>query len=786
MFVSPYRKFEPGEILELPGAGSVELSGMPGGRGACLSRTDFELAQLFDGQRNAVSVAAAAREHFGTSATPPVVEQFAADLSLAGLLRAGSREPLPVPAHSDVEAGLVGWSAADPNNPTLTGSAHPPSMLPGSRYGPGLTGSLTGLVTGRRGQANRIDWSLPPQVLSAFGSLLLWPLTHRAALLGFFALMAAAITAAITHRHEWMEHLARGYGGFRLVSGGIVAGYLINLFATAARVAAIAHYTPERPRVGIVFGFGPLRIPRLFVDTSGAAERADRLTRMRIVGAGLIGMGALFVAAVLVWFVTGQTESMVARNAVVTAIVALVFGLLRLNPLAPYDGYFLLCNALGNLDLRAEAIAALFGQRRPWQVQSHSVSKRALAWFAIAVMVFMVAVVVFIVVFPLSNLLERLNGVGFLIALAVTGVFMQKQYVRSAVKRSGMGWPDKGWKRYLPSRAWQIAIGIFLVVCVLPYPYEPSGNFEVLPRNRADVRALTAGDVLEVLAYENDVVTEGQPIVRLNNAAQLAKVASAEAELARHQAELSLLKLGARKEEIEVARQAVATARSASKVADAEARRITQAYKGKSVTPQEYDRALGAAEVAKQKLAEAESGLILVGSAARNEAVTALQAEIRKVEAELNYQRQELQYTTIKAPIAGRIVSARLQFARGNYLERGELLATIEDTGELLAEIKLPEAVIGGIEVEADAFAKPWAHPGSSFEGRVKRIAPAAEEGEYGKVVRVQMVVSDPDGVLKTGMTGSAKVEAGWSLTIIVFTKALVRFFLVEVWSWIP
>lgn len=786
MFVSPYRKFEPGEIIELSLRRGVDLSGAPGARGARLSRADFALAQLFDGQRDAGAVADAAREAFGESATPHAVERFAAELSLVGLLRAGSREPLPVPAHSDAEADLLGRSVTDPTRPTLSGMATPPSILPGSRTGPGLTGSLTGLVTGRRGQANHISWLLPPQLLSAFGHVLLWPLAHRILLLLFLALMTTALTVAITHRLEWMAHLARAYGGARLLSGAVLGGYLLNLFATGARVAAIARYTAERPRVGIVFGFGPLHIPRLFVDTAGASERASRETRLRIVGAALVGMGALFVAAVLVWFLVAETHPVVARHAVVVALVALVFGLFRLNPLAPYDGYFLLCNALGKMDLRTEAMAVLFGMRRPWQGQARVISRRAMVWYAGAVIVFLIAVLVFIAMFPLTSLIERLNGLGFLLALAVFGVFMQKQYVRSVAMRSSMGWPAKGWKRWLPSLYWTIALAVFAVVCMLPYPYEPSGDFEVLPRNRADVRALTAGDVLEVLKHENDVVEKDTPIVKLNDAAQVAKVAAAEAELARNKAELGLVRLGARKEEIEVARQTVATARTAARIADAEAARITQAYKGKSVTPQEYDRARGAADVARQKLSEAESGLSLVSSAARNESIAALEAEIHKVEVQLVYLRQELTYTVIKAPIAGRIVSSRLQFARGNYLERGELLATIEDTGELLAEIRMPESVMGGIALNAQASAKPWAYPDASFKGTVKSIAPAAERAEYGKIVRVQMVVADPDNKLRTGMTGSAKVEAGTTLVIVAFTKALVRFFLVEVWSWIP
>ncbi|HKY91685.1 MAG TPA: efflux RND transporter periplasmic adaptor subunit, partial [Nevskiaceae bacterium] len=362
-----------------------------------------------------------------------------------------------------------------------------------------------------------------------------------------------------------------------------------------------------------------------------------------------------------------------------------------------------------------------------------------------------------------------------------TGIlYMVKQYTRVAVDA---GAANKPWR---PSRNLLIALGVIAGLSLVPYPYEPSGDFEVLPRNRADVRALAAGDIREVLVKEGDIVKAGQAIARLDTSAQKARVAGAEAEIAGLQADLALAKKGARPEEIAVAKQRVATARSAANNAESSFKRIATAYRGKGVTPQEYERAKGAADVAKQQLLEAERSLALIASPVQQERIDAIQASIERAQAELTYAQQDLAYGTITAPIDGRIVSSQLQFARGQYFARGDLLATIEDTGELLGEIKMPEEAIGDVKVDAAASIKPWAYPNTSFDGRVKAVAPAAEDGEYGKVVRVQVVLEDPQGKLKTGMTGSAKVDGGWHLTIVVFTRAIARFLFVELWSWIP
>jgi len=53
-------------------------------------------------------------------------------------------------------------------------------------------------------------------------------------------------------------------------------------------------------------------------------------------------------------------------------------------------------------------------------------------------------------------------------------------------------------------------------------------------------------------------------------------------------------------------------------------------------------------------------------------------------------------------------------------------------------------------------------------------------------VVLILTDVPNKDFILKSGMTGAAKVEAGEKPVIVAFTRMLVRFALIEIWSWIP
>lgn len=747
-----------------------------------LSNTEWTLAQLFDGARNAATRVQLA-EAQGLSCPPALLEGLADRLSRAGLLLRGRFEPLPVPAQSVDEMRELGWLDGQRGRAgrRMDAIALPPSSMPGARGSPGLVGGLVGMSGDRRGRHRR-GWALPTEPFLRIGRPFLPLLASRGRV---YALMFAALVMAIAlwqHRYEVLRNAADLLSLYRLLAAGLLGGFFVNVISMATRAAAIAHYTPTRPKLELRTGL--LGVPVLFVETAGAPERASRDARLRIVGATLIASLACFVIAAVVWFMTRMTAPLTAMLAVVVMASSLLGTLLRANPLARRDGYYLLLNAYAVSDLRDSALYQLFGfSRRPWSVARREVPRRLVTLYALLVVAFMIAMLVLLSMFSLSWLIERFGGPGFAVIAVVIGVYMVKQISNSNPSRSNLGWTFSWWP-FSEKTTW--LGGTLLAIGLIPYSYEPSGDLTVLPRAQADVRALVAGDVREVLVAEGDVVKAGQVIVRLSDVAYAAKVAADEATLASLKSDLALAGKGGKPEEVEVARQAVITAKTKAEFSRINAERLAQAYKRKAVTSQEYDRARGQAEVDAQLLREAQQKLNLVSSPAASDRIASLTADIERAEAQLRLSRQQLKDTAVSSPIDGRIVSGTLQFSRGNYLNVGEQVALVEDTSQKLAEIRLPEAVIGGVTVGHAAAAKAWAYPWSSFGGIVHAIAPAAEDSQYGKIVRVQMRVDDPDDQLKSGMTGSAKVDGGWSFAGIVFTRALMRFVLIEVWSWLP
>lgn len=738
-----------------------------------LSPQEFALAELFNGERDAEARQAAAADLLGHTPDSREMRLLLHDLSEAGLLEPGTEEPLPPPAQ-------LATALDDRYNDPDAAQGFPTSIQTGSLAGPGGEGPIVGAVAGHRGAASGPRFKLPVMLFLWLGHVFNTTLYIRLSfaplvltVAGLFGLWFNRVDAGIDAvQLLWLPALA----GTILVST-----FVVNLVSQLARAAAIAHYTGEKPGFGIGFAFGFL--PRLVTATEGPAERAAPRARNRIVAAPLHATLWLFVVGLLGWFTSRHGGGMLASLWLGGCVVALVAFLIRLNPLVRRDGYFLLAHALRTPDLRDQAWVTLFGFERPWRDRPPP-RKWPLRIYAAAVAAYIVLVITLILLFPAHWLENFWGGTGVLVFLALLALVIWEQSKRI---RSGRGRIEnyRVSMPHFPRWAWLLFV-LLALLCLFPYTYSPSGTFKVLPAERADVRAVTSGVIQNVTAREGEAVSAGDVILHLDDSQQQAQLKSAKATLTKLEAELALTKAGARKEEVERAEQQVATARKRLEFSSDEADRLRRAYRKNAVSISAYQKAKGNASVEREQLAGARKQLAVVSAKARPKRLEALQAEIEAQQAQVEFFSQKLAETRIKAPIDGEIVSSRLQFARGDYLQKGEIIATVEQTDTLSAEIRMPESTISEVELGALTTARFWTYPGTNFAGHITSIAPNAETSEYGKVVRVQAALDRTGARLKPGMTGQAKIRGGVYPAIVVYTRALARFIMIEVWSWLP
>ena len=772
----PHRKFVFAAATRTA-AGYYSVTSPRHGRSFRLEPAEFELARLFDGDRSGSEIRGSSARLTGREFSAPELEQFANELALASLLEPGTQEPLPVPPQSDEEATAAGWlgQRAAPGPDVAA-----PSTVPGSLSGGGRMGTLTSLWGAFRGQSDPLAWSFSVKPFLWLGALLDWALYSSVLVYALIAISFGAVFALWVNKVGVAADVVRLAHPLTFFLMAVGCLFLLEFLGEVARSAAVRRATGVVPRFGIQLGVG--LIPFFKTDTSGPIESADRATRMRVVGAAMVSTLTVEVLAIGAWFVFHHTPGFLPVFCIGLAVAAMVWMFILVNPLAKRDGYHVLANWMQAPDLREQALIALFGYRKPW-LDTRRLPATILVVYGALCFAYLAWILIWLVVFPGEWLAGGWGPAGVVVFLAVLGYYIYLQVSRMLSQRSNIGGeiviPP-------PNRLDWIIIGGIVAVALFPWPYEPSGDFTVLPHARADVRALIAGDVRKVLVKEGDLVKAGDVIAEQADDEEQAAVATSKADIARLFAQLQLLKSGARPEEVDLAKQEVATAQKKYDYAQSEAQRQERAYTQKAVSEQQYQHFLSEAQVGQQQLLEAKRHLDLVSGAARPEKLDEIKAELASAQAQLQYHTQQLEYTRIRAPVAGRVVSSTLLFAVGDYLERGALLARVEDSDKLQVEIRLPETSIGEIAVGNRACAKAWGVPFDCYGGTVTQIAPSADNTPDGRVVRVLMQVDKVDGQLRPEMTGYAKVHAATYPLIVAFTRPVIRFFLVEIWSWLP
>ncbi len=333
---------------------------------------------------------------------------------------------------------------------------------------------------------------------------------------------------------------------------------------------------------------------------------------------------------------------------------------------------------------------------------------------------------------------------------------------------------------------WAVVIAALIFVALRPYPFEVGGEFIVQPHDRAEVRTRTDGEVTELLKAEGDWVSQGEVMAVLSNWDEQRDIAVREADLARLQAELQSLIDGPTPAEIRVAEQRVTTAQIQVEIAAAELAQQEKLFETDTISRSALEDDRAALRLAEATEAEAVTDLELVTSEATPSEIAAARAEISKHEEGLAFARLKLEQTFVRATVDGQVVSSMSAVPVGTFLPEGGLFAELEDNRTVIAEIEVPETSIEEVEIGAQVELRLWSDTATSVYGTVKRLAPRAEEREFGRVIRVLVEVPNVEGKLSANMTGHGKIDAGIRPVWEVFTRVIVRFLEVELWSWLP
>ncbi len=373
------------------------------------------------------------------------------------------------------------------------------------------------------------------------------------------------------------------------------------------------------------------------------------------------------------------------------------------------------------------------------------------------------------------------------------------------------------------------------LVLILPYWDRVGGAIDILPPNQHAIQSPLVGKVEEVFFKGGDGIRipKGTLVAKMtfddveNSILVLARQVEEKKALA-EKAKVVLGKLvsGFRPEDIEEAKAQFAAATEEVDVAAAELEaakttalyasqllKIIQGLFAKGVYSQvQLNDAQSKSELAdigvaraKQNLAAKEDGkkraqahldLIMAGPRpedieAERRIVEGAEAEEKRVEQQLAYAKKEQEDGYLKMPFDGYLMEPRLDFKVGTYLKVGDVFATAQENSQQFVVVYLPEYDAGKGRIGYTAEIKLFAYSDEPIYGKVVSIEPAsttkpAISVTSGNVFEALIEVDKPPANMKPGMVGYGKIDVGWNPLCYILVRPIIRFFKVEVWSWLP
>ncbi len=198
---------------------------------------------------------------------------------------------------------------------------------------------------------------------------------------------------------------------------------------------------------------------------------------------------------------------------------------------------------------------------------------------------------------------------------------------------------------------------------------------------------------------------------------------------------------------------------------------------------QTYRAALADAQAA---YAIAESDVARFREAADSSALFEATSKRDEMKAKIALEEDRLARTSLRAPVAGVIVTPRLEERAGQYLTRGTELCVVADVGTVLAEVAVPEVDTALIRAGQSVALKLNTYPTSVFRGTVTRPGAHVRQEEKESFVITEVRVENAGDLLKTGMQGKAKVSTVRVPLITAILRGPVRWFWNKVWPLLP
>ncbi|HZV55284.1 MAG TPA: efflux RND transporter periplasmic adaptor subunit [Rhodocyclaceae bacterium] len=253
-----------------------------------------------------------------------------------------------------------------------------------------------------------------------------------------------------------------------------------------------------------------------------------------------------------------------------------------------------------------------------------------------------------------------------------------------------------------------------------------SANGTLNPVVLVNVGTQVSGTVKKWYADFNDHVTEGQRMLELDPRIYQAQVDQSTANLANAQSQV--------------------------KLADANAVRARELFKQEYISRQDLDTA--------------------------EQALAAARAQVAMVQAQLAKDRTNLNYSVIRSPVTGVVVSREVDIGQtvAASLQTPVLFKIAQDLSKMQIDSSYAEADVGNIRVGQPVTFRVDAFPNRSFRGAVRqvRLNPTIQQNVV--TYDVVIAVDNPEQILMPGMTAYVSILVAQRKDVLLVPNAALRF----------
>ena len=161
-------------------------------------------------------------------------------------------------------------------------------------------------------------------------------------------------------------------------------------------------------------------------------------------------------------------------------------------------------------------------------------------------------------------------------------------------------------------------------------------------------------------------------------------------------------------------------------------------------------------------------------------------AKLEQMRARDAVAEDNLAQTRVRAPASGVLITPHLEQRIGQMVASGAELGVLADTRSAEVEVAVREVDSSLLREGEDVAVKLNSYPSRVFRGKIGRVAPVMREEGDARFMIAEAVLENPNGIIRPGMLGKAKIAAETRrLGFAVFRKP-ARWLWAKLWPLMP